>query len=128
MRYLLPIDLPATLRRNTSVEQFLGKSPVDATYIRHVELRPANDCIEVWMYDVKDVGSEDDSDLYDFAYFEPDGPRAPAAIFADAAAAVTYASTSLAADPTRWTNLGIAESEHLDYLRAGRPSRWPVAI
>lgn len=80
------------------------------------------------MYDVKDVGSEDDSDLYDFAYFEPDGPRAPAAIFADAAAAVTYASTSLAADPTRWTNLGIAESEHLDYLRAGRPSRWPVAI
>lgn len=82
------------------------------------------------MYDVEDVGSEDYADMYDFAYFEPDGPCAPAAIFADAAAAaaVTYASTFLAADPTRWTNLGIAQSEHLDYIRAGRPSRWPVAI
>ncbi|PPU15890.1 hypothetical protein [Xanthomonas arboricola] len=128
MRHLSPIDLAATLRRSRSVEQFLGKSPVDAAYIRHVELRPANNCIEVWMYDVEDVGSEDYSDLYDFACFEPDGPCAPAAIFADAAAAVTYASTFLAADPTRWTNLGIAESEYLDYLRAGGPSRWPVAI
>ncbi|MBV6858937.1 hypothetical protein KWH07_15060 [Xanthomonas campestris pv. zingibericola] len=128
MRHLLPIDIPATLRRSTSVEQFLGKSPVDAACVRHVELRPANDCIEVWIYDVEDVGSEDYSDLHDFAYFEPDGPCAPAFIFADAAAAVTYASTFLAADPTRWTNLGIAESEYLDYIRAGRPSRWPVAI
>ncbi|MCC8527279.1 hypothetical protein P2C08_09820 [Xanthomonas perforans] len=76
MRHLLPIDIPATLRRSTSVEQFLGKSPVDAAYVRHVELRPANDCIEVWMYDVEDIGSEDSSDLHDFAYFEPDGPCA----------------------------------------------------
>jgi len=55
-------------------------------------------------------------------------PMALLPIFADAASAVTYASTFLAADPTRWTNLGIAESEYLDYLRAGRPSHWPVAI
>ncbi|MCS3748352.1 hypothetical protein FHY18_003985 [Xanthomonas arboricola] len=127
MRHLLPVDIPATLRRNTSVEQFLGKSPVDATYIRHIELRPANDSIEVWIHDVEDIGSQDHSDLYDFMSFDPDGPDAPAAIFADAASAVTYASTSLAADPTRWTNLGIAESEYLDYIRAGRPARWPAA-
>lgn len=127
MRHLLPIDIPATLRRNMSVEQFLGSSPVDATCIRHIELRPANDSIEVWIHDVEDIGSEDDSDLYDFTYFDPDGPDAPAAIFADAASAVTYASTFLAADPSRWTNLGITESEYLDYIRAGRPSRWPVA-
>lgn len=76
MRYLSLIDLAATLRRSRSVEQFLGKSPVDAAYIRHVELRPANDCIEVWVYDVEDVGSEDYLDLYDFACFEPDGPCA----------------------------------------------------
>ncbi len=28
------------------------------------------------MYDVEDIGSEDSSDLHDFAYFEPDGPCA----------------------------------------------------
>ncbi|PPT47617.1 hypothetical protein XarbCFBP8147_17765 [Xanthomonas arboricola] len=128
MRHLLPSDIPATLRRKKSVEQFLGTSPVDAMHVRHIELRPANDSIEVWIYDVEDAGSEDFSDLYDFTHFEPGGPDAPAAIFADAASAVTYAYTSLAADPDRWTNLGIAESEYLDYIRAGRPARWPVAI
>ncbi|WP_426801961.1 hypothetical protein [Xanthomonas campestris] len=127
MRHLLPIDIPATLRRNKPVEQFLGRSPVDPTYIRHIELRPANDSIEVWIHDVEDIGSEDFSDLYEFPNFEPDGPEAPAAISPDAASAVTYASTFLAADPDRWTNLGIAESDYLDYIRAGRPPRWPVA-
>ncbi|MBB4595366.1 hypothetical protein [Xanthomonas cannabis] len=126
MRHLLPIDIPATLRRNKPVEQFLGRSPVDPTYIRHIELRPANDSIELWIHDVEDLGSEGYSDLYDFPHFEPDEQHAPAAVVPDAAAAVAYARTRLAADPDRWTNVGIAESDYLDYIRAGRPSCWPV--
>lgn len=59
MRHLLPIDLPATLRRGTSVEQFLGRSRADAAYLRLVELRPASGSTEVWVYDLEDVGGED---------------------------------------------------------------------
>jgi hypothetical protein len=83
--------------------------------------------IEIWVYDVEDIGSEEYLDLYDFPYLQPDGPYGPVAIFPEPQAAVAYASTLLAADPSRWVNLGIAQSEYLDYIRAGRPSRWPVA-
>ena len=127
MRHLLAIDIPAAFRRGKSVEQFLGRSPADAGYIRHVELRPSNDSVEVWVYDVEDIGSEECIDLYDFPYLEPDGPDDPVATFSGPQAAVEYARASLATDDARWVNVGVAESEYLDYIRAGRPSRWPVA-
>ena len=127
MRHLLPIDIPATFRRGTSVEQFLGRSPIDAGHIRHIELRPSDGLIEIWVYDVEDIGSEDYLDIYDFPYLEPVGPETPVATFPDPQAAVAYANASLATDPARWVNLGVAQSEYLDYIRAGRPSRWPVA-
>ena len=127
MRHLLHIDIPASFRRGKSVEQFLGRSPLDAGYIRHVELRPSNGLIEIWCYDVEDIGGEDYLDLYDFPDLEPDGPWVPVAAFPDPQAAVEYASASLATDPARWISLGVAQSEYLDYIRAGRPSRWPVA-
>lgn len=127
MRHLLSIDIPMTFRRGKSVEQFLGRSPTDAGYIRHVELRPSSGLIEIWVYDVEDIGSEEYTDLYDFPYLEPDGPDAPVASFPDPQSAVDYASRALAADATRWVNLGVAQDEYLDYIRAGRPTRWPVA-
>lgn len=127
MRHLLEIDIPAAFRRGKSVEQFLGHSPVDPAYIRHVELRPKDSSVEVWVYDVEDVGSEEYSDFHDFPYLEPDGPDNPVATFQDAKAAIQYASSSLAADPERWVNLDVGESEYLDYIRAGRPTGWPVA-
>ena len=127
MRHLLANDIPAAFRRGKSVEQFLGRSPADAGYIRHVELRPSNESIEVWVYDVEDIGSEEYLDLYDFPYLEPDGPDGPVATFPGPQTAVKYASTSLATDHARWVNPGVAQSEYLDYIRAGRPSRWPVA-
>lgn len=68
MRHLLSIDISATLRRSKPVEQFLGRRPVDPTYIRHIELRPANDSIELWIHGVEDVGSEGYFDLYDFPH------------------------------------------------------------
>ncbi|RYE72896.1 MAG: hypothetical protein EOO81_02180 [Oxalobacteraceae bacterium] len=65
--------------------------------------------------------------MYDFPYLEPDGPDGPVATFPNAQMAVAYADAALAADPARWVNLGVAQSEYLDYIRAGKPSRWPVA-
>ena len=127
MRHLLAIDIPATLRRGKSVEQFLGRSPADAGHIRHIELCQSDGLIEIWVYDVEDIGSEECLDLYDFPYFEPDGPDAPVAMFPDPQAAISYATASLAADSARWVNCGVAQSEYLDYIRAGRPSSWPVA-
>lgn len=126
MRHLLANDIEAELRNSKSVEQFLGRSPVDAGHIRHIELRPADGGIEVWVFDVEDMGSEDCLDIYAFPYFDPDGPDGPVASFPDAQAAVEHACASLAAYPARWTNEGVAQSEYLDYIRAGRPSTWPV--
>ena len=127
MRHLLAIDIPAALRRGESVEQFLGRSPADAGHIRRVELRPSDGLIEVWVYDVEDIGGEEYLDLYDFPCVEPDGPDGPVATFPDPQGAIAYASASLAIDPARWVNLGVVQSEYLDYIQAGRPFRWPVA-
>ncbi|WP_369941256.1 hypothetical protein [Xanthomonas medicagonis] len=65
--------------------------------------------------------------MYDFPSLEPDGPDAPAATFADPQDALAYARAALAADPGRWVNEGVAQSDYLDYLRAGRPGKWPHA-
>ena len=81
--------------------------------------------IEVWVYDVEDIDDEEYVDPYDFPHLEPDGPERPVATFPDSPAAFEYASASLSADRTRWVNAGIAQSEYLEYIRAGRPSRWP---
>ena len=61
------------------MEQFIGRSPADSICIRHIEIRPAAEQVEVWIHDVEDVGSEVYSDLYDFPYLEPDGPAEPVA-------------------------------------------------
>ena len=127
MRHLQAIDIRATLRRGKSVEQFLGRSPADRDCIRHVELRPVKGRVEVWVYDVEDIGSEECPDVYDFPYLEPGGPACPVARFDEPGNALAYASTSLAADPSRWVNVGVAASEYLDYVRTGRPPRWPNA-
>ena len=127
MRYLASIDISSALLRGKSVEQFLGRSPASAGYVRHLELRPSGSRIELWVYDVEDVGGEDYSDLYDFPYLDPDGPSTPVETFDDLFSAVEHAKIAFSAHPSRWVNLGIAESDYLDYIRAGRPSGWPVA-
>lgn len=127
MRYLPITDIPAAMRRGMSVEQFLGRGSEDNAAIRHVELRPTKEAIELWVYDVEDIGSEDDLDLYDFPYLLPDGPAGPVATFADPQDAIAYASASLAAAPSRWVNAGVAQSDYLDYIAAGRPLNWPKA-
>lgn len=109
------------------MEQFLGRSGEDSACIRHVVLRPCAGAIQIWVYDVEDIGSEEYLDLYDFPYLEPDGPEAPVATCADPQDALAHAQAALGADPGRWVNEGLAQSEYLDYIRAGRPRKWPHA-
>ncbi|XTQ94035.1 hypothetical protein ACQR5W_19640 [Xanthomonas sacchari] len=127
MRYLAAIDIPAAFRRGKSVEQFLGRSDQGKQCIRHLELRPCKGVIQIWVHDVEDIGSELYLDLYDFPCLEPDGPEAPVATFADPQGALAYAHAALAADTGRWVNAGVVQSEYLDYIRAGRPAKWPHA-
>ncbi len=109
------------------MEQFIGRSPADSACIRYIEIRPAKQQLEIWVFDIEDVGSEEDSDLHEFPCFEPDGPIEPVATFADPQSAVALAAKTLGASPERWVNSGVAESEYLDYIRAGRPPQWPVS-
>ncbi|MFC0153371.1 hypothetical protein ACFFJ4_06895 [Xanthomonas dyei] len=125
MRHLPILDIPATFRRGKSVEQFLGRSPLHPDYIRHIELRPVDGSVQIWVYDVQDIGREQYTDLYDFPYLAPEDLDAAAATFQAPNEAIAYAETSLVAHPHRWVNLGVAESEYLEYIRAGRPAVWP---
>ncbi|OWQ45747.1 hypothetical protein CDL60_17950 [Roseateles noduli] len=127
MRHLPTRDIPSVLRRGKSVEQFLGQSPGIAGSIRHVELRPTAGDVELWVFDVQDIGAEDFVDIYDFHCSELDGPRESAGKFGDADAALATAERILGANPDRWTNLGVGQDEYLDFVRAGRPLNWPVA-
>ena len=126
MRHLPATDIPAALRRGEHVEQFIGPSPAGVGYIRHVELRPVSNVIEVWVYDVEDIGSESTLDLYEFPTLEPDGADMPVATFAGAVVAVDYASGTLKADPDRWVRGAVIQDEYLDYIQAGRPPCWPA--
>jgi hypothetical protein len=127
MRYLATHDIPALFDRDASIEQFLGRSPVDADHVRYVELRPTRGGVEIWVHDVEDIGGEDLLDLYAFPYFESDGPEGPVAVQPDPQAAMAHASATLAANPSRWVGPGVAQSEYLDYIRAGRPLTWPAS-
>lgn len=127
MRYLLAVEIVSAFRRGVSVEQFLGQSPVDAGHIRHVELRPSEGKIEIWVHDVEDIGNDEYLDLYDFPCLNSNSPKVPVATFSDPQVAIAYASTLLAADQDRWVNQGVVQSEYVDFIRAGKPSRWPVS-
>lgn len=120
MRYLGERDVLATLKRDKSIEQFLGPTPGYAGYLRHIELRPGPQGFEVWVFDVEDVGSADYLDIYSFPYLEPYGPEAPLATFPEAMQAVEHASTQLSAALSRWVNQGVAQSEYEDFILRGR--------
>ncbi|WP_254459558.1 hypothetical protein [Xanthomonas sacchari] len=123
MRSLAAIDIPAALRRGKSVERFLGRGGRGKACI----VTSCAGAIQRWGHDVGDIGSEHALDLYHVPYQEADGPEAPVATFADPQGALAYAHAALAADTGRWVNEGVAQSEYLDDIRAGRPAKWPHA-
>lgn len=127
LRYLSTTDILAALKRGQSVEQFLGVCPNQVGYIRHVELRPTASGVELWVFDVEDIGNQDFLDIYDFPDLEPDGREGPAVHFEDAESALNAATATFATHPARWTNLGVAQSEYLDFICMERPAVWPTS-
>jgi hypothetical protein len=89
-------------------------------------LRPTRGVIELWVYDAEDIGDEEFLDLYDFPTLTDEDDEGPVATFDDVEAALALAQEKIGADRTRWTNALIGQSEYLDYIRAGRPDRWPL--
>lgn len=96
-----------------------------AGYVRYAELRPVKSSIELWVFDIEDIGHEEYLDIYDFPYLESTEPLGPMSALHDASAAMADASQRLGADASRWTNQGVAQSDYGDFIRLGRPARWP---
>ena len=128
MRHLDAAAVIATLKRGRSVESFLGSVPGSkALSVRYVELRPASQAVEVWVHDLEDRGSEEFTDLVEFPRLDGEDPDAPNARFNKAEEALAYAEKKLGAAPNRWTNAGVCHDDYADFVRAGRPIKWPVA-
>ncbi len=128
MRYVTEGFLESTLRRGRSLEQFLGACPkTDGEYILCLEIRPANDQYEVWRHKAEDLGDEDCLDFYEYIVYEDEEGNeiGPLSIWEKPDEALAYAEKQLGASRTRWTNLGVAQDEYEDFIKAGRPSFWP---
>ena len=111
MRYLPIADVESVLRRGKSVEQFLGKCRTHQT-VRCVELRPINGIVEIWVFEVEDIGSSDYLDLYAFPAvgecFEEPVTSCPLV------EAMEWSEHNLRASPTRWVNQGVVQSEYAE--------------
>ena len=111
MRHLPSSEIESVVRRGKSVEQFLGKGH-DGRTLRWVELRPSKEVVEVWVFEVEDVGSIDYLDLYSFpevgASFEEPLARLP---FTEA---IEWCERNLSASPMRWVNQGVVQDEYAE--------------
>jgi hypothetical protein len=126
MRYVAASFIEGAFRRGKSLEQFLGGHVVNGERrIRWVELRPIKSGrIEVWLFDVPDLGVET-VDIYGFGS-DFESPDTPVAICDAPADALNFARAHLSAAFDRWVNQGVAQSEFADFVAAGRPAGWPA--
>ena len=123
MRHVAATFLESTLRRGSSLEQFLGGS-LDSgeRTVRWLELRPTSFGIEIWDYVAPDLGFEC-LDIYALASVELE----PLAVVPDVGQALAFAQAKLGASPAHWVNQGVSQEEFLDFLQAGRPVQWSRA-
>jgi len=120
MRYLSVAFLESTLNRGATIEQFMGGVQRDGEqFIRWVELRPCEEGVEIWDYEVPDLGAEC-LDFYAFAIVEQE----PLAVVPNGASALELAHLQLGTSNVRWVTQGVSQDEFIDFLRAGRPSPW----
>jgi len=126
MRHVLPTFHASAFRRGQSLEQFMGGGfdGEDQT-VRWLELRPTDEGVEVWEFEVVDVGDIEFTDVSEFASIDLEAP--PVAILPSAPEALEFAHRQLGASPERWVNSGVVGDEYRDYVLAGRPLQWPLA-
>ena len=107
MRYLLHDEIASALARGKSVEQFLGPGR-EANTIHWLEVRPTDDQIELWSFEVEDVGNSEYIDLYSFPESDPPND-APAGRAETPSAAIELAQSLFAASPNCWLNQGVIQ-------------------
>ncbi len=123
MRYLQGFFVEGALCRGVSIEQFLGgRVANDLRTIRWIEIRPTQGEYEVWLFEVADLGSLDEVDVYEFGTDDIEAPIFKGRSVQDA---LEHAHTQLGAKPERWVNQFVIQSEYEDFVRAGRPLSWP---
>ncbi|MEW2518767.1 hypothetical protein [Actinacidiphila alni] len=129
VRHLTEALAVATLRRGSTIEQFLGGTGApEKPAIRWTEIVPRAEGCAVVVHDVEDIGGENFCDLVAFPAVEnDDGEESFGRVIGvadDGPSALALAEERLGAHRSRWVNQGVAGDEYRDYVRAARAA-WP---
>ena len=112
-RHLTQSQIESALKRNKSVECFLGATAEGQ--ISWLSLTPNFGAYELWRFDAFDDGSEDYLDVYSFEMVEPDFLD-PLRVFDGVSEALAYAEENHSADKSRWVNEALVQDEYADLL------------
>src|SRR6478609_8827942 len=115
MPFLTPAEIDAALRHNKPLEQFRGRVPGSDDAVRWLELRPKFNGIELWVFDVDDVGTADHTDVQTFPPRNGSLPTFPVAVIADGKAAQDYAGKQFAAANNCWRAPGHMAAEYAEF-------------
>jgi hypothetical protein len=124
MPLLTAAESIAVLRRLAPLQQFRGRVPGTRDAVRWLELRPKFNGIELWVFDVDDVGTADHVDLLSFPPASGSPPSFPVSIQATSLAAMDYAQSQFGAASDAWREPGELPQDYADFVRAQRPSTW----
>lgn len=124
MPFLTAADIDANFRRNKPMQQFRGRTPGSADAVRWLELRPKFNGVELWVFEVDDVGTADHTDVQNFPPLNGSLPSFPVAVLADGKAALDYAAKQFSAAGNCWREPGHMAEEYADFVRARRPDVW----
>ena len=125
MAYLEPAAVFSELLRGETLEQYAGTVTLSGMRgVRWLELRPSLQGVELWVFDVQDVGAPGHTDLYDVPRLDEEAMPFAAAIFPVSRKAVQYAQEHYGADPLRWAKRGQAKAEYAQFLDEERTPRW----
>lgn len=116
VRHLSERQAVSALRRGGVIEQLLT---ADSTVVEWLRLSGQASSIKLVQHRVRDVGSVDFMDVYEFPPSDPEeqhGEGAVLATFQDAAEAVT-ASVNYGARADRWVNESMLQDEYADASR-----------
>jgi hypothetical protein len=133
VRFLEESFVLGALSRGRAVEQFLGPAgDAEALGISWVEVVPGHAGFRVVLHTSADVGSEHFCDLMEFPALDLDDEDEEfgreIAEVATAVDALAIAEARTGAIRDRWVNGGMAQDEYRDFVRAGRPARWPADV
>ena len=125
MAYFDHAALFTHLLRGGRADQFLGSVTLSGvTGLRWLELRPALKGIELWVFDVQDVGAPGHTDLYAFPVLNEEIMPFAVATFATSREVERYAEQQYAASPLRWAPPPQAREDYAEWLKAnGSPRR-----